>query len=85
VRAVGLVENRLDIEQTVITTKNGTPLRSEGYRRGDAGTEDPAGHFAKAIHKVDGHIVDNDDVVSGIALLRKAPSPMRRSTPFTTR
>ena len=29
------------------------------------------GQFAKAIHHEDGKIIDNDDVVSGIVLLRK--------------
>ena len=29
------------------------------------------GRFGKAIHRQDGHVVDNNDVVSGIVLLRK--------------
>jgi len=29
------------------------------------------GQFARAFHREDGKIVDNDDVVSGIVLLRK--------------
>jgi heavy metal efflux system protein len=29
------------------------------------------GQFASAIHRADGKILDNDDVVSGIVLLRK--------------
>ncbi len=71
VRAVGLVKTVHDIEQTVITTKNGTPLRVKDIAVVAQGPKIRLGHFAKAIHRVDGHIVDNDDVVSGIALLRK--------------
>ena len=44
-----------DIEQTVIMTKMERAAR-KGYRDGAAGAEDQGlGHFAKAIHKVDGH------------------------------
>ncbi len=72
VRAVGLVDRVHDIEETVISTKNGTPLRVQRHCRGDA----RARRFASAnspgrIHREDGKIVDNDDVVSGIVLLRK--------------
>src|SRR5580700_5894125 len=71
VRAVGLVKTVSDIEQTVITTKNGTPIRVKDVATVMQGPKIRLGHFAKAIHKVDGHIIDNDDVVSGIVLLRK--------------
>ena len=71
VRAVGLVDRVHDIEQTVILTKNGTPLRVKDIAVVAQGPKIRLGQFAKAIHREDGKIVDNDDVVSGIVLLRK--------------
>jgi cobalt-zinc-cadmium resistance protein CzcA len=71
VRAVGLVKTVADIEQTVITTKNGTPIRVQDVATVQQGPKIRLGHFAKAIHREDGWIIDADDVVSGIVLLRK--------------
>ncbi len=71
VRAVGLVTSVSDIENTVIMTKNGTPLRVKDIALVSQGPKIRLGQFARAIHHDDGKIVDDDDVVSGIALLRK--------------
>jgi heavy metal efflux system protein len=71
VRSVGLVDHAQDIERTVILTKNGTPLRVKDIAVVSQGPKIRLGQFAKAIHREDGRIVDNDDVVSGIVLLRK--------------
>ncbi|MGB6403032.1 MAG: efflux RND transporter permease subunit, partial [Candidatus Sulfotelmatobacter sp.] len=71
VREVGLVDRVHDIEQTVILTKNGTPIRVKNIAVVSQGPKIRLGQFAKAIHRDDGKIVDNDDVVSGIVLLRK--------------
>ena len=71
VRSVGLVDRVQDIEQTVIMTRNGTPLRVKDIAVVAQGPKIRLGQFARAIHKEDGKIVDNDDVVSGIVLLRK--------------
>jgi heavy metal efflux system protein len=71
VRAVGLVDRSQDIAATVILTKNGTPLRIKDIAVVEQGPKIRLGQFAKAIHREDGKIVDNDDVVSGIVLLRK--------------
>ena len=71
VREVGLVGNVRDIEDTVIMTKNGTPLRVEDIAVVAQGPKIRLGQFARAIHHEDGRIIDNDDVVSGIVLLRK--------------
>jgi cobalt-zinc-cadmium resistance protein CzcA len=71
VRAVGLVDRTKDIQQTVILTKNGTPIRVKDIAVVEQGPKIRLGQFAKAIHREDGKIVDNDDVVSGIVLLRK--------------
>jgi cobalt-zinc-cadmium resistance protein CzcA len=71
VRSVGLVDHVHDIEQTVITAKNGTPLRVKDIAVVSQGPKIRLGQFSRAIHHEDGKIIDNDDVVSGIVLLRK--------------
>ena len=71
VREVGLVSHTRDIEDTVILTKNGTPLRIKDIAIVSQGPKIRLGQFARAIHREDGRIIDNDDVVSGIVLLRK--------------
>jgi cobalt-zinc-cadmium resistance protein CzcA len=67
----GLVKNVQDIEDTVILTKTGTPLRVKDIAVVAQGPKIRLGQFARAIHREDGKIIDNDDVVSGIVLLRK--------------
>jgi heavy metal efflux system protein len=71
VREVGLVDRVHDIEQTVIFTKGGTPLRVKDIAVVSQGPRIRLGQFARAIHRENGKIIDNDDVVSGIVLLRK--------------
>jgi len=71
VRSVGLVDRAQDIAQTVLLTKNGTPLRVKDIAVVSQGPKIRLGQFARAIHRENGKIVDNDDVVSGIVLLRK--------------
>jgi cobalt-zinc-cadmium resistance protein CzcA len=71
IREVGLVRNVRDIADTVIMTKSGTPLRVKDIAIVAQGPKIRLGQFARAIHREDGTIVDDDDVVSGIALLRK--------------
>jgi heavy metal efflux system protein len=71
VRSVGLVDRAQDIERTVILTKNGTPLRVKDIAVVSQGPKIRLGQFARAIHREDGKIIDSDDVVSGIVLLRK--------------
>jgi cobalt-zinc-cadmium resistance protein CzcA len=71
VRSVGLVDHAQDIERTVIVTKNGTPLRVKDVAVVSQGPKIRLGQFARGLHREDGKIVDNDDVVSGIVLLRK--------------
>jgi len=71
IQEVGLVKNVQDIENTVITAKNGTPIRVKDIAVVAQGPKIRLGQFAKAIRHEDGRLIDNDDVVSGIALLRK--------------
>jgi heavy metal efflux system protein len=71
VRAVGLFSSVRDIEQTVITTKNGTALRVMDIATVEQGPKIRLGQIGKAIHRSNGTVLDNDDVVEGIVLLRK--------------
>src|SRR5580658_439313 len=71
IREVGLVRNVQDIENTVITAKNGTPIRVRDIAEVSQGPKIRLGQFARAIRHEDGKLIDNDDVVSGIVLLRK--------------
>jgi heavy metal efflux system protein len=71
IQEVGLVKNVDDIRNTVITTKNGTPIRVKDIAVVEQGPKIRLGQFARAIRHEDGKVIDNDDVVSGIALLRK--------------
>ena len=71
IRAVGLVKTVHDIENTVILAKNGTPLHIRDIAVVAQGPKIRLGQFARCIRHEDGKLVDNDDVVSGIILLRK--------------
>ncbi len=71
VREVGLVTNVRDIENTVLTTKTGTALKVKDIAVVEQGPKIRLGQFARARHLANGKIVDDDDVVSGIVLLRK--------------
>jgi len=72
VRAVGQVKTVHDIEDTVLLTKNGTALRVQDIAVVEQGPKVRLGQFGRAIHRADGKIIDNDDVVAGIVLLRKS-------------
>jgi cobalt-zinc-cadmium resistance protein CzcA len=71
VRAIGQFRNVGDIAQTVIKTQNGTPLRVGDIATVAQGPRIRLGEIGKAIHRVDGKILDNNDVIEGIVLLRK--------------
>jgi heavy metal efflux system protein len=71
VRAVGLYTTVQDIENTVLTTKSGTALRVKDIAEVQQGPKILLGAMARADHKPDGTIVDNPEVIQGVALLRK--------------
>ncbi|HXN23022.1 MAG TPA: CusA/CzcA family heavy metal efflux RND transporter [Candidatus Dormibacteraeota bacterium] len=71
VRAVGLFNNVRDIEQTVLTTKNGTALRVKDISTVIQAPKIRLGQIGRAIHRADGSVLDNEDVVEGMVLLRK--------------
>ena len=71
VRAVGLVRTVDDIKKTVIKTQNGTPLRIRDIAEVAQGPKIRLGQIGKAIHRSDGVVYDDSDVVEGIVFLRK--------------
>jgi cobalt-zinc-cadmium resistance protein CzcA len=71
VREVGLVRTVQDIENTVLLTKTGTPLRVKDVAEVTQGDKIRLGQFGRAIRREDGKIVDNADVVSAWVPMRK--------------
>jgi len=71
VREVGLVRNVDDIANTVLVTKAGTPLRVKDIAVVAQGPKIRLGQFARAIHRENGKIIDDDDVVSAWVAMRK--------------
>ena len=71
VRAVGLVKNLNDIEQTVVKVQNGTPIRIKDIAVVAQGPKIRLGQIGKAVHRSDGVVEDDNDVVEGIVFLRK--------------
>src|ERR1700736_1836859 len=62
VRALGLFGKVEDIEQTVLKTKNGTALRVRDVATVAQGPKIRLGQIGKAIDRMDGTVVDNEDV-----------------------
>jgi len=75
VRSVGLFTSVQDIEGTVLKTQNGTPLHVSDIGEVVQGPKIRLGQIGKAIHRADGKVVDDDDVVEGIVLMRKGAEP----------
>src|SRR5208283_1526547 len=71
VRALGLLGGVSDIEQTVLKTQNGTALRVKDIAEVTQGPKIRLGQIGKAIHRSDGVVVDDSDVVEGIVFMRK--------------
>jgi cobalt-zinc-cadmium resistance protein CzcA len=72
VREVGLVSSVEDIADTVVYAKNGTALRIGDVAVVEQGPKIRLGKIAKSIHRANGKVIDFDDVVEGIVLLRKS-------------
>ncbi len=71
VREVGLVRDIQDIENTVIMTRTGTPLRVRDIAVVTQGPMIRLGQFGDAYRDDHGRLIDNDDVVTGIVALQK--------------
>src|ERR1700746_1488171 len=62
VRAVGLVRNVQDIEEVVLKTQKGTPIRIKDVAVVTQGPKIRLGQIGRAIHRSDGVVVDDTDV-----------------------
>ena len=71
VQSVGLFTSVQDIENTVVKTQNGAAIKIKDIATVAQGPKIRLGQIGKAIHRVDGQIVDNPDTVEGIVLLQK--------------
>jgi heavy metal efflux system protein len=71
VRAVGLIRNVQDIEEVVLKTQKGTPIRIKDVAVVTQGPKIRLGQIGKAVHRSDGVVVDDNDVVEGIVFMRK--------------
>jgi heavy metal efflux system protein len=71
VREVGLVRDVQDIEKTVLKTQKGTAIRVKDIATVTQGSKIRLGQIGWAIHRSDGVVVDDNDVVEGIVFMRK--------------
>ncbi len=71
IRVVGLMQTTDDVGATVLKEQNGTPVRVRDIARVVQGPKIRLGKIGKAIHYENGRVVDDDDVVEGVVLLRK--------------
>jgi heavy metal efflux system protein len=71
VQSVGLYRNVQDIENTVVKTLNGAPIRIKDIATVAQGPKIRLGQIGRATHLPDGTIIDNPDTVEGIVLLQK--------------
>jgi heavy metal efflux system protein len=71
VREIGLLSDVNDIRNTVIKAANGTPVKITDIATVVQGPKIRLGRLGKAIHRADGKVLDDEDVVEGMVLLRK--------------
>jgi cobalt-zinc-cadmium resistance protein CzcA len=71
VREVGLVGTTNDIENIILKSQNGAPVRVKDVAIVEQGPKIRLGQMGYARHRLDGKIVDEDDIVAGIVLLQK--------------
>jgi len=71
VRAVGLMQTTSDTAATVVKVQNGIPVRVRDLGVVVQAPKVRLGQLGKTIHREDGTVVNDDDVVAGIVLLRK--------------
>ncbi len=71
VREVGLYRDSRDIGRTLLKAQNGTPIYVSALGTVAQGPKIRLGQIARSVHRKDGTIIDNNDTVEGIVLLRK--------------
>jgi cobalt-zinc-cadmium resistance protein CzcA len=63
VRQVGLVSTVGDVDKILVKTQNGTPVRISDIATVEQGPKIRLGRIGKAIHRDNGKVLDNDDVI----------------------
>src|SRR5438309_10865372 len=71
VRAVGPMQSTNEIAATVVKVQGGTPVRVRDLGMVAQAPKVRLGQLGKTIRSEDGTVINNDDVVEGIVLLRK--------------
>jgi cobalt-zinc-cadmium resistance protein CzcA len=71
VQAQGLYQNVQQIENTLIKVENGSFIRIKDIAQVEQGPKIRLGQISKTYRDVNGHLVDNPDVVEGTVLLQK--------------
>ena len=75
VRAIGLMQTTADVGATLLKAQNGTPVRVRDVAVVTQGAKIRLGQIGRAVHHLNGHVVDEPDVVEGIVLMRKGALP----------
>jgi cobalt-zinc-cadmium resistance protein CzcA len=71
VQAQGLYETIQQIEDTLIKTQSGTPIRIKDIAEVDQGPKIRLGQISRTYKDINGKLIDNADVVEGALLLQK--------------
>jgi len=71
VQALGLYSSVRDIEETVVKTQNGAPVKIKDIATVSQGAKIRLGQIGRSTHLANGTVVDNPDTVEGIVLLQK--------------
>jgi heavy metal efflux system protein len=71
VQTLGLYKSVHDIEETVVKTLNGAPVKIKDIATVTQGAKIRLGQIGKSTHLANGTVVDNPDTVEGIVLLQK--------------
>ena len=71
VQTLGLYKSVRDIEETVVKTQNGAPVRIKDIATVSQGAKIRLGQIGKSRRLANGAVVDNPDTVEGIVLLQK--------------
>jgi cobalt-zinc-cadmium resistance protein CzcA len=71
VRGLGLISTVKDIDKVVLKTQNGTAVRVKDIGVVAQGPKIRLGQIGRAIHRSDGVVLDDNDVVEGIVFMRK--------------
>ncbi len=75
IRAIGLMRSTEDIGATVLKVQGGTPIRVRDLADVTQAPKIRLGQLGKTSHFEDGRVVDDDDVVEGMVLMRKGAEP----------